>query len=155
MRKRSLADQRESEMREWREIAARADASLLRNRRVQARIEHGDEQLRKVGARAGVAFGDHVRAQQHHRTNLALGEQWTDAGGVTSHEVDLELGEALLWDRDFGQLSETGRDAVGNCIARDEIVDDSASSARPLARHRSQFHRRITGGHGKDILDPE
>jgi hypothetical protein len=43
---------REREVREWREVAARADAALLRDRRIQSRVQHRDERVGEHGAGA-------------------------------------------------------------------------------------------------------
>ena len=72
---RAFADQRQREMRERREIAARADAALLRDGRIEPGVEHRREQLDQVESRAGESLRDDVRAQQHHRAHFALREQ--------------------------------------------------------------------------------
>src|SRR5215475_14539642 len=112
MRERALADEREREMREGRQVSAGADASLLWNLRIEPRIEHRHEQLREVGSRARVALGDDVRAKKHHRAHLALGKQFSDAGGMAAHEIYLQLGEPVDGNRHLGQLTETRRNTV-------------------------------------------
>src|SRR5947207_13489391 len=94
MRECALTDERKRQMCERREITARADASLLRNRRMQLRVQHRNEQLSEIRARAGVPFGNDARAKQHHRADFAFGEEWSDASGVTAHKIHLQLGEA-------------------------------------------------------------
>ena len=142
-------------MRERREIAARPDASLLRNRRMQLRVEHGDEQLGEIRARPGVSFGNDVRSEQHHGADFALREQRADPRGVAPYEIDLQLAEPLDWDRDVGELAEASGDAVRRGVAGDEIVNDTPRGACTFARQRCQFHRRLARGHGKDIFDAE
>jgi hypothetical protein len=57
-------------MGQWREIAARANASLLRDRRMEPGIQHGDKQLREVRTRAGITLRDHICAKEHHCPHL-------------------------------------------------------------------------------------
>ena len=68
-------------------------------------------------------FAMHVRAEQHHRARLALGEQRPDAGRVAAHEVDLQLGEPVA----AGSRSRTA------CRSR---------SSRRTRRRRSRRARR-------------
>ena len=155
MRECALTDERKRQMCERREITARADASLLRNRRMQLRVQHRNEQLGEIRARTGVPFGNDVRAKQHHRADFAFGEEWSDASGVTAHKIHLQLGETLVRNDDIGEFAEPGRDAVRGGVPRDEIIDDATGGARTLARHRRQLHRRLAGGYGEYVLDAE
>ncbi len=153
--KRSLADQREREMRQRREVSARAHAALLRNRRKESRVQHAGEQVREVDARARKALGDDVRAQQHHRADFALREQVADTGRVASHEVHLELGEPVRWDRDLRELAEAGRHAVRDGTARHEAIDDGARRRRPLACARRDRHARAIARDRRHLFDRE
>ena len=145
----------EREMRERREIAARADASLLRNRRIQPGVQHAEQQLGELEARAGIALRDHVRAQQHHRAHLALGQQIADAGGMAANEIDLQLGESLRRNRDLGQLAEAGRHAVRDRALGDEVIDDRCGSRCALARVRREGDRSAVARDRRNLLERE
>src|SRR5438045_8971518 len=102
LRQRSFADERQRQMRERREIAARPDASLLRNRRMQLRVEHGDEQLGEIRARSGVSFGNDVRSEQHNGAIFALREQRTVSRGMAPMRIYFTLRESSATDSHAG-----------------------------------------------------
>ena len=134
VQQRSFADQREREMRERREVAARADASLLRDRRVQIGVQHLEQQIDELRTRTGVTLGDHVGAQQHHRAHLALGKAIPDAGRVAPHEIHLQLGQPVARNGDIGQLAESGRHSVYRGVAVHDAIHDRARAEHPFAR---------------------
>src|SRR5437764_1254322 len=59
-------------MRERREISTRADASLLRNWRIDIRVEQLEEKIDELRSSAGVTLGNDIGAQQHHRPLVTL-----------------------------------------------------------------------------------
>ena len=142
----ALADQRQREMRERREVAARAHAPLLGHRRVEAGVQHGQQQLDQIGARPRMALGDHVGAQQHHRAHLALRQQRADAGRVAAHEVHLQLGQPVGRDGDVGELAEARGHAVDHGAAlRTRSATMSRVRAHAGAGGRRQRDRGAAG----------
>ena len=151
----SFADEREREVSERCEVAARADTALLRNLRMQARVEHADEQLGELGPSAGVPLRDHVCAQQHHRAHLALGKKRPDARGVAAHEVHLQLRESIGRDGDLRKLAEACRHAVRDFLSANDVLDGATREQSALARYRRDLDGRATGGDGKHLLDTQ
>jgi hypothetical protein len=82
-------------MREGRQVAARTDAPLLRNERMNPRVQHAQEELDELRTRAGVALGDDIGAQEHHGAHFTFGQRWTNARRMAAYEVDLEIGETV------------------------------------------------------------
>ena len=105
------------------------------------------------GARARESLRDHVRAQQHHRAHLALGQQRADAGGVASHEIDLQLGEPVERNRDLGELAESGRHAVDDLAALDDVRNDLLSRFHPRPGSFSELDPRTVNCNRPDELD--
>ena len=72
--------------------------------------------------------------------HLALRKLRTDAGGVTAHEVDLQLRQLVVRDGDVGELAEAGGDAVDHGMALDDAGDHGAGGEHPRARRTGQGH---------------
>src|SRR5882724_5669985 len=68
----AFADQTQSEMRQWREIATCTDRAFFRNNWMHAPIKHLTKQLNNFRANAAESKREDVCAQQHHRANFRL-----------------------------------------------------------------------------------
>jgi hypothetical protein len=112
-------------MSQRRQIAARANAPLLRNLGVQRRVQHADEQIRQLRTRPRVSFREHIRTEQHECPHFALREQRTNASRVAAHKVDLKLPEPVTRDRDLRQLAKARCDAVRHLVSIDERLHDA------------------------------
>ena len=151
----ALANQRQREVRQRSEIAARADASLLRHPWMEARVQHLGQQLGQFRPRAGVALGDDIGAQQHHRADFALRHRIADAGGVTANEVALQLGQPRRRNRDVRQLAEAGRHAIDDGAVGDEAVDHPSSPRGALARRAGESDGSKVARDGDHVFDPQ
>src|SRR5450759_4423635 len=98
---RSLADESEREVRERREITTRANASLLRNRRIDIGVQHLENEIDELGTRAGVALCDHVGAEEHHRSHFALRQAISDSRRMAADDIHLQLGQFIGRYRDL------------------------------------------------------
>ena len=78
----AFADQRERAVRERREVSARTDRAARRHHRCDARIQHRDDPINELGARAGVPCGERARAQQHHAPHDLFVDRIAGAGRV-------------------------------------------------------------------------
>ncbi len=136
----ALADEREREVRERREVAAGAHRALLGDRRVEAGAEHPAEQVHELWASTGDSLREHVGAEQHHRPHLALREPRADAGRMAAHEVHLQLRELVRRDREVGELSEPGVHAVHRLAPCHDGIHDPARGRHPRACRRRQTH---------------
>ena len=150
----ALADQRQRQMGQRREITARADTALLRHQRVQLRVQHRDQEFGHFRPAPGESLREHVGAEQHHRAHFARRERWSHAGRMAADEIDLELGEAVVRNRDVGELAESGRHAVHDLTARDDRIDDRARPGHPGSCRGRQAHWGAIGD-GGDISDRE
>ena len=142
----ALADQRQREMGERREVAAGADGAAARHVRQHAAVEALDEQLDGDRARARVALRQRVRAQQHRRADDLVRVRLADPAGVAAQEAELELLGQLLGDRARDEAAEAGVDAVGVLLAAVRgLLDELAGRAHALARRVGERDRAARG----------
>ena len=146
----AFADQHERDVRERRQIAARADRSAAGHVRVHAAVERRDERLERLDANAGESLRQHIRAQRHRRAHGAHRQRLVDAGRVAAQQVDLQLRQIVAIDPRFGKRAEAGVDAVDRRVAvgardRRRRAPRSRAPARPArARPRRRRPRSAT-----------
>ena len=138
----AFADQDQRQVRERREVAAGPDRAAARHDRVDARVQHGDQQIQRRAPDARESLRQHVRAKRHHRAYGRHAQRRVDARRVAPQQIALQLAERALLDLDFGERSEAGVDAVDRRVSGGVALDDGArrvDAARGLRRER---HRR-------------
>ena len=113
-------------MRQGREIAARADRAAARHARMHAPVEQVEEALERGSANAGVALGEHVRAQRHRRAYRANRERLADARRVTAKQIELERTKRAARNGRLRQRTKAGVDPVHRVVARGFAIDDGA-----------------------------
>ena len=152
----ALADQRQREVRERREVAARADGAAARHVRQHAAVEALHEQLDRHRARARVALRQRVGAQQHRRAHDLVRVRLADPAGVAAQEAELELFGQLLGDRARDEAAEAGVDAVGVLLAAVRgLLDELAGGAHALARGVRERDRPGVDGDLPDVGERE
>ncbi len=67
----ALANQHEREVREGRQVSARADRAARRDSRMNACVEEREQRLQGFEPDAREPFREHVRPQRHRRTHGA------------------------------------------------------------------------------------
>ena len=92
-------DERQREMSEGRQIAARAHRAARRDVRDDPGVEHRQQQLDGLDAGAGISLRDRVRAQHHRRADDVVGIRLAHAAGVAAQEPQLQLLGLVLGDR--------------------------------------------------------
>ena len=95
----ALADQRERQVRERSQVAARSDRASTRDARNEAAVQALEQVLDRLDARAGVALRECVRAEEHRRADDLVRIRIADTRRVTSEEAKLELARQLLRNR--------------------------------------------------------
>src|SRR5215213_8363379 len=118
----SFANHCEREVCEWREIAARTNASLCGNDRRHAFFKHRNQRLDHQRTRATEPSSQHVRTQQQHRAGFRLGQWITQTDRVTAHKIQLQLNQVRAIDAHVGQLAEARVDSVNSAALRDDIL---------------------------------
>ena len=145
----AFADQREREMRERREIAARADASLLRDRRIQPGVQHREQQLGELGTRAGVALRD-------ARSRAAASSRAPRARAAAARRRRRGCARGSPAARRAGRGGIATSDSLPKPVVTpyataprlDERVDDRvARCIHARARRRRELHRRTLARH--------
>ena len=108
----ALADQREREVRERREVAGGADRALRGHDRMDACVDEREQPLDHDRAHARETAREARGLQHHDQPHGRVGERRADAGRVRAHEVELQRGELVVGDARLRQLAEAGVDAV-------------------------------------------
>ena len=131
----ALADERQREMRERREIARRSDRPAARHDRQHAAIEAVEQQLDRLDARAGVALRERVRAQEHRGAHDLVRIRLADAARMRAQQPQLQLAGQLLRNRAVDEAAEAGVDAV-RVLLRSvrRALDERARGAHLVAR---------------------
>ena len=137
-----LADERESQVRERREVPGGTDRATCRHERQNAAVQALEQQLDGLDACAGVPFRKRVGAQQHRRSHDRLGIGLADAARVRPEQSQLQLFGLLLRDRPGDEPPEARVHAVGVLVGpvRNRL-DDGACRAH-LAACTVGEHRR-------------
>ena len=99
-----------------RQISARADASLLRNDRVNPVIEHGHEALGQQRPHSAGGHHQAIGPQKHQGSNHVLGKRIAHARRMTQDQIALEDTEPVGIDFHRGELAESGIDSVDSII---------------------------------------
>ncbi len=129
-RRLALADERQREMRERREVAARAHRAPGRDVRDDAGVEHVDEQLHRLQPRARVPLREGVRAKEQRAADDLVRIRLPHPARVAAQETQLQLGRLLGRDRLRDEPAEAGVDAVG-VLAR-VLLEECARGDDPL-----------------------
>ncbi len=148
----TLADERQGQVRERREVAARADRAAGGDARQHAPVQALDQQLDRLDARAGVALCERVRAQQHRRPDDVGRIGLADPTRMAAEQPELELLDLIVGNRLGDEAAEAGVDAVG--VLR-----------RPIDQRTGRLHARTSlvgerdrcavDGDLPDVVDPE
>ena len=109
---RAFAQQRECAVRERREVARAAEASVLADDRRDSRVEQCDVGLGDDGAHSGAAGRERREPQQHRRPHDLALDLRTAARRMAAHERALQLRAPLERDVLAREGTEPGRDAV-------------------------------------------
>jgi hypothetical protein len=129
----AFADQRQREMGQRSEVAARTHASLRRDEGRNPAIQHFAQRIDDDGANARVTLGQRIGAQEHHGADFRGGERFTDPHRMGAHKVDLQLTNLFADDAHVAQLADAGGDGIGKFVAGDNFIDDGSRPVDGLA----------------------
>jgi hypothetical protein len=150
----SLADEGQREVRERSEVAARADGAAARDVRQDTLVQAAEQELDRLYARARVALGERVRAEQHRRAHDFVRVGLADAARVAAQQAELELARQLGRDRLGDEAAEAGVDAVRVlALAVRRARDERAGSPHPRARRLGQLRARPLDRDRPHVLD--
>ena len=134
-----FADERQREMRERREVAARPDRAARGHPRQHAAVQALEQQLDGHDARAGEPLRERVRAQQHRGADDVVGVRLADAARMAAQEAQLQLLGELLRNVSRDEAAEAGVDAVRVLPAN--ALDELASRPHALTCRVGQLGR--------------
>ena len=132
----ALADQRQRDCRQRREIAGAAERSVLRDDRGDAGAEHRGQGRRGLRADTGPATGQRRQPQQHQGADHLALDRLAAAGRVRPDQRGLQRGPAVRRDGRGGQCAEPGGDAVVRLDVIGQPLHDRPGS-RPSPRSPS------------------
>ena len=115
----ALADQRERQVRERREVAGGADRALRRHDGMDACVHEREQPLDHDRAHAREAAREACRLQHQDHAHRRVRERRADAGRVRAHEVELQRREFVVGDPCLRELAEAGVDAVERLAGRE------------------------------------
>ena len=151
----ALSDEHEREVRERREIPARADRAARGDARVHAGVHERDERVQRLEADAREAFCQRVGAQCHRGADRARRQRIADAGRMAAQQVELERLERVGRDLHVGKRSEAGVDAVGRLVAARAPIHDLARRAHARARLGRERDGLAAIGDRDELFDGE
>ena len=140
----ALPHQRERQVGERSEVAARTDGPARRHPRQHAAVQALDEKLDRGDVSAGEPLGQCVRPQQHRRADDIVGIRLADAAGMASEQPELQLLGELLRDVRRNELPEACVDAVR--VLALHPVHELASGPHSDSRGVSQLGRSSLDG---------
>ncbi len=120
----ALAEQHQRAVRQRRQVAGRAERSVLGYPWGDVVVEQVHKALGDQRAYAGPAQRQRPDPQQHHRPDHLARHRRADPGGVRADQRVLQFGPALGRDEGAGERAETGGDAVDRAAAALDVVHD-------------------------------
>ena len=151
----SLAEERQRQVGERGEVAARPHRAAARHDRQHLLVEQREQGLDHLRPHARVAAGQGVGAQQEHAAHRGVAQRLPHSGGVREEEPLLEECQLVVGDAHPRQVAEAGVDAVDRLAARDRPLDRGAPGRHPLARRRRQRARVAGQGHRAELVQGE
>ena len=153
----AFADQREREVRERREVAARADAALLRDRRIQPGVEHRERAGRRApAARPSSPWRARSRAAASSRAPRARAAAARRRPRGCARDSPAARPSRSRRDGDLGELAEAGRHAVHDGAATRRARSTIAFALRHArARRGRELHRRALARDRDDVVERE
>ena len=115
----ALADQRERQVRERREVTGGANRALRRHDGMDACVREREKPLNHDRAHAREAAREACRLQHQDHPHRRVRERRADAGRVRAHEVELQRREFVVGDPCLCELAEAGVDAVERLAGRE------------------------------------
>ena len=151
----ALADHRQHEVRRRRQVAARPQRAARRHPGHEIGVEHGAEQLQRLGTHARVAPGERVDADRHRRAHDVARQRLADADGVAAHQVLLQLADLVDGDVRRGELAEAGGHAVDDALLGDDLLDDVARAGDAVERGCAELDRPARARHRDHVGDAQ
>ncbi len=139
----ALADQREREVRERREVAGGADRALRGHDGMDAGVDEREQPLDHDRAHAREAAREARGLQHQDEPHGRVRERRADARRVRAHEIELQRRELVVGDARLRELAEAGVDAVerlaggeARAHGRERRLDGPAPAVRRARWHR-------------------
>ena len=129
----ALADQRQRDMGELDEVAARTDGAVLGDDRRDAMVDEGRKLPDDRFADPGIAREERIEAADHGADHERLGEGGAGADGMAADEVELQLLQLVAADDVRGHRPEAGGHAVDDLLL-DLALDQRIARPHPLQR---------------------
>lgn len=110
------AEERQGQVGEGAEVAARTEGPLAWDERVDSKIEKGHELVQHCEADAGEAPDEAVDPKEHHGPDHVLGEGLAHTAGMALQKIFLKKPPVLPGDLHRGEIAEPRGDSVDHVI---------------------------------------
>ena len=143
----AFAEQRVREVGERGEVARGANRAPRRDAGADLVLQQGHQGVDKPETHAGMAAGERDDLQQDHQAHDLVGQVFTHAGGVGTHQVPLQAREFVVLDPHLGEPAETGVHAVDGPALGDHLADGFGGFLDPAPGALAELdaHRRAPG----------
>jgi len=140
---RTLADQRQRQVGQRREISGGPDRAFAGHHRQQVRIEQRQQRVDDHRAHAGIPARETRNFHRQHEARHTIGERRSNADGVRADQVQLQLLQVGGRNLRAGEFAEPRVDAIGGKATRDDRIDRLSRCANRgrCARGQRRLHR--------------
>jgi hypothetical protein len=116
-------------------------------------IDHVAKEVDDFGAHARSAGSERVGAENQDRPHDVFRQRWTDADGMTTHEIPLQRAEVVVRDAHSREVAESGVDAVHRIVGLSDLRDDPCGLLHLALRGAVEANRDIASGYRDDVGD--
>ena len=149
----AAADERQAQVRQWRQVTRSANRALLGHLGVDAQAQEIEQPLDDLGPAAALAAGERVGAQQQHRPHRRAVMGGAHARRVADEQVLLQPLGVGGRDALAGEMAEAGGDPVDRLAGAHEFLDRRAAGRHPLTGAGMESCRRTIARHAGDVLE--
>src|SRR5215472_4542271 len=121
----ALSDENKPQMRKRRQIATGSDATLRRNNRMYAAIEHLAQSVNYDRSHTGAALGQGIGAQKHHGAGDVFTKRLAYTECMRAHQVNLQLADVFRRNANVAEMADAGCNGIADTIVDYKILDHS------------------------------
>ncbi|MNH18943.1 hypothetical protein D3C79_786640 [compost metagenome] len=121
----AFAEQHQRHVCQWRQVAGCAYRAFQWDVRVHLGVDQGDQRVDDLATDAGETTAQAVDLEHHDQPYQGVVDRLANAGGVRQHQRTLQVFQVMAGNAGRRQQAETGVDAVGSAVFREDLLDTS------------------------------